>query len=550
MTLRIGPYRALEDGPAGHRSPVTQVWRAEDERSGAEVTLTVLPAVPAEIVERMVQLAGTVDHPHLLPVLDVPEEHGRVAVVSARPSGGRLGDLLERRGRLPASETLTVLRPLADALTAIHGAGLVHGNVSAESVWFDRSGRPMLGGLAAGLAAAQAATHGDAPPEGARDLAPEVARGAEPTAAADVFSLGSVALNCLTGRAAWPADDPADVLIQSIAGIWPNPPDDAGPPPLIALLRAMLDAEPADRPDAASLVTALRRAGTARPVDFSPDATVAREPLFVRRAPTAGSAAEPPQVPEGVATEHGGRPSDGRAPAEVGRAHHGRRSTRGRRKPRRGRHEQAARPGGDDPPEESSPSPGSSAAVRAVAVGAVAVVIGVGAVLAGLWWAGWDQATPTTVTAASPPRPSGQDWLTVIRGLDAARGRALATADPSLLAEVYTSSATERTADAAVLGELAGRHLSVRGGTHEIASVAELPAVRRTGTAGASRADPPAAAGGAAVRVAVVDSMPARPIIDAAGRQVGLTAASPGQRRILVLEATDAGYRIRRILPG
>ena len=270
MTLRIGPYRALEDGPAGHRSPVTQVWRAEDERSGAEVTLTVLPAVPAEIVERMVQLAGTVDHPHLLPVLDVPEEHGRVAVVSARPSGGRLGDLLERRGRLPPSETLTVLRPLADALTAIHGAGLVHGNVSAESVWFDRSGRPMLGGLAAGLAAAQAATHGDAPPEGARDLAPEVARGAEPTAAADVFSLGSVALNCLTGRAAWPADDPADVLIQSIAGIWPNPPDDAGPPPLIALLRAMLDAEPADRPDAASLVTALRRAGTPDRWTFRP----------------------------------------------------------------------------------------------------------------------------------------------------------------------------------------------------------------------------------------------------------------------------------------
>ena len=53
------------------------------------------------------------------------------------------------------------------------------------------------------------------------------------TPAADVFSLGSVALFCLTGRSAWPADDPADVLIQSAAGLWPDLPDDAGPAGLV-----------------------------------------------------------------------------------------------------------------------------------------------------------------------------------------------------------------------------------------------------------------------------------------------------------------------------
>ena len=91
---------------------------------------------------------------------------------------GRLSDLLDRRGPLTAGETLTVLRPLAAALAAIHRHGLVHGNLSAAVVWFDDSGRPLLGGLAAGLLAAHAVPGRDAAPQRAADLAPECARGA------------------------------------------------------------------------------------------------------------------------------------------------------------------------------------------------------------------------------------------------------------------------------------------------------------------------------------------------------------------------------------
>ena len=105
-----------------------------------------------------------------------------------------------------------------------------------------------------------------------RDVAPEVVRGdpvaGAAAAAADVFSLGSVALFCLTGRSAWPADDPVDVLVQSAAGLWPDPPDDGGPALLINLIRAMLLDDPPNRPSAAAIAEELAVIGEPAAIEF------------------------------------------------------------------------------------------------------------------------------------------------------------------------------------------------------------------------------------------------------------------------------------------
>ena len=85
----------------------------------------------------------------------------------------------------------------------------------------------------------------------------------------DVFSLASVALFCLTGRSAWAADDPADVLVQSAIGQLPDPPDDAGPAELIDLVRDMLRLKPAGRPSADELSERLARCGEPTPIVFS-----------------------------------------------------------------------------------------------------------------------------------------------------------------------------------------------------------------------------------------------------------------------------------------
>src|SRR5664279_5143683 len=205
MSFVIGPYRAVEHPGAGRRAAADGLWRGEDLRTVDEVAITVLPIECAEAAAAEVAAARTILHPHLLPVTDVVEDEERVAVVAAWPRAGRLAELVGRRGRLTVGETMTVLIPLASALAAVHADGGRHGGVCPESIWFDSLGRPLLGAVAASRAVTVV---NDGLPPGSRDVAPEVVRGERlrrgpVTGAADIFSLGSVALFCLTGRSAW-----------------------------------------------------------------------------------------------------------------------------------------------------------------------------------------------------------------------------------------------------------------------------------------------------------------------------------------------------------
>lgn len=130
----------------------------------------------------------------------------------------------------------------------------------------------------------------------------------------------------------------------------------------------------------------------------------------------------------------------------------------------------------------------------------------------------------------------------VVGELDAARARALAAADPSLLAQVYVADSAAGQADMATISGLADRGWRVRDGVHVISSVTVEPA----GGAG----NDPGSAGGA-IQLSVVDSLPAHPVVDVAGNQVGLTPARPEQRRIMVVQRTGDGYRISDITgPG
>ncbi len=181
----------------------------------------------------------------------------------------------------------------------------------------------------------------------------------------------------------------------------------------------------------------------------------------------------------------------------------------------------------------------------ALLAGLLVVVL---AVQVGVWWSGWEQPdAPRGADPASAADPAGDpDWSDVVLRLDAARARAMGAADPRLLADVYLDSGSAaHTADAAAIAQLADNGLRVVDGVHQIVSVT-VDSVT-VDTAITSTAGAPS---DGAVRLAVVDTLPAHPIVDASGRQVGMTPTRAEQRRILVLRMTDSGYRISGVEPG
>jgi hypothetical protein len=545
------------------------------------------------------------------------ETDDHIALVAPWPAGGLLGDLLARRGQLSVGETLTVLIPVASALAAAHSAGIRHGGVCPQDIWFDDFGRPLLGPLA--VSRAVAAENGGLPAR-SRDVAPEVVRGEAVrggpiTVAADVFSLGSVALACLTGRSAWPADEAADVLVQSAAGLWPDPPDAAGPAELIALVRDMLDAAPNRRPSAATVAGRLSRLGGAEPLRFAErvaEFAGESEPSAPRHL---SPVQEPPGPPE--QTEQNTRTEDGvvgegpggtpdpefteapgpfQPPPRLPATAAGPPAVRPLAEPHESRAVEGEADLEDQPPVvagdrrrwswvrggrrsglpsgESGPAPQldeSPASARATITrqllagrpaghtdggpGRLSPVARTGLILlsgvlvtlvalqVSVWWEGSDTDSTAVATGGAAPQyladGAETDWVAVVQELDSARGRALAAADPALLSDVYGGATPASQADADTIRQLADQRLRVVDCVHQIVSVTVEEPPQGNGT-------PP----DGTVRVAVVDTLPAHPIVDADGAQVGVSAARAEQRRILVLSRTAQGYRIIGVEPG
>jgi hypothetical protein len=140
----IGGYslrRGLGSGSVG------AVWLVRDLGSGRHAVLKRLPAssVPAAgEFRRDLALAQGVDHPHLARLLEVRQTEREWLLFSQYAAAGTLTGLLQRRGPLSLGELVTLISPLAQALGALHRAGLTHGHLGAGDVMFDADGRPVL----------------------------------------------------------------------------------------------------------------------------------------------------------------------------------------------------------------------------------------------------------------------------------------------------------------------------------------------------------------------------------------------------------------------
>jgi eukaryotic-like serine/threonine-protein kinase len=200
------------------------VFRARDERLGRLVALKVLaPGLAADESFRLrfireSQAAAAVDDPHIIPVYDAGEADGVLFIAMRLVVGGDLRSVMRHEGPLPASRAAALLSPVASALDAAHGAGLVHRDVKPGNVLVDaRPGRPQHVylsdfGLSKGAAAAVGLTGSGQFMGTAEYAAPEQINGRPVDGQADQYALACMAFEALTGTPPFARPEPMAVL--------------------------------------------------------------------------------------------------------------------------------------------------------------------------------------------------------------------------------------------------------------------------------------------------------------------------------------------------
>ena len=210
---RVGSFRVLEILGAGGMG---EVYLAEDERLGRRVALKLLPTeliADSEQVRRFrreARVLSALDHPGILTVYELVEEGGLTCLATERVEGETLRERLAH-GPLPWTEAVEIARQVADALAAAHEAGVVHCDVKPENVMVRRDGRVKV--LDFGIArlirrgddlASLSAGGGEHTGSGLvlgtpAYLSPEQIRGLELDGRSDLFSLGVMLFELLTG---------------------------------------------------------------------------------------------------------------------------------------------------------------------------------------------------------------------------------------------------------------------------------------------------------------------------------------------------------------
>jgi streptogramin lyase len=258
----IAGYRI--DDVAG-RGGMSVVYVAEDLRLGRRVALKILSSQLAEderFRERFLResrLAASIDHPNIVPIYDANEDDGTLFIAMRYVEGTDLHSLLRSEGRLEPSRAAGIVTQMAAALDVAHASGLVHRDVKPGNALLTPEDHVYLSdfGLTKRTLSVSGITETGQLIGTIDYVAPEQIRGDAVDARADVYSLGCIVYEVLTGRVPYPRD-------IELAVLWAHVQE---PPPIVTTERPEL-------PEAVDDVVAHAMAG-------NPD----------ERTPTAGAVA-------------------------------------------------------------------------------------------------------------------------------------------------------------------------------------------------------------------------------------------------------------------
>jgi eukaryotic-like serine/threonine-protein kinase len=218
-----GRYRL--EGLLGHGGMAT-VYLAHDAELGRPVAIKILAeslAGDAAFRKRLLRearLAARLSHPNVVSVYDVGEtEDRRPYIVMECVEGVTLADLLRERGRLPADEAVDLATQACRGLAHAHAAGLIHRDVKPQNLLLHRDGTLKVADFGIARAAETTALTQVGTVLGtAAYLSPEQAAGEEVTSATDIYALGAVLYELLTGRPPYTADSLADLAAKQAEG--------------------------------------------------------------------------------------------------------------------------------------------------------------------------------------------------------------------------------------------------------------------------------------------------------------------------------------------
>src|SRR5688572_20004028 len=309
VVAAVGHQYALETEIG--RGGMSVVYRARDIRLNRTVAVKVLPpelaydtAVRLRFT-REAQTGAQLYHPNIVPIYDVGEHEGLAYFVMAFVSGGSLASHLVREPRQPADEVRRIVGEIAGALAYAHERGVIHRDIKPDNILLDaNTGRAMVTdfGIARAMEVGSRLTATGIAVGTPTYMSPEQAEGdREIDGRADIYSLGVVAYQMITGRVPFTGGNALALLLKHVT---------ERPQPIVEL-----------RPDAPRMLRkAIERALMKSPEDRWPTAAALRDALTAgddaapewradRREPVRYSS----PVPEGRARERGATRDTGRA---------------------------------------------------------------------------------------------------------------------------------------------------------------------------------------------------------------------------------------------
>jgi predicted Ser/Thr protein kinase len=285
------------------RGGMAVVYKGRDKQLEREVAIKVLPfslSFDAEFVERFqreARTAGKLEHPNIIPIYRVGKSGRVIYFVMKFIRGKSLSAVIEARGALPVPETKRFLIEASRALGYAHKHGIVHRDIKPDNIMFDELGQAIVADFGIAKAQSGAKLTGTGMSIGTPHyMSPEQARAQNLDGRSDIYSLGVVGYQALTGRVPFDGEDSFSIGYKHIMEELPTPPlDTAEQREMFAVVQRMMAKKPDDRfQTAEELIQALEAVGggasSGSMTDMSTMPTRAIEPM---KAPTAKGAAPP-----------------------------------------------------------------------------------------------------------------------------------------------------------------------------------------------------------------------------------------------------------------